>query len=55
MDEELVQNDVMDGQIVKNFMINAKIDPKVVMELSILKLGGLNNLQPSNHNLLEKI
>ena len=45
MDEELVQNDVMnlelvqsgamDGQFVKNFVMVSKIDPRVVMDLSI--------------------
>ena len=35
MDEKLVQNGVMDGTFVKNFVMNAKIDPKVVMDLSI--------------------
>ena len=43
MDEELVQNDVMDGKFVQHIMVNerfvknsamnAKIDPKDVMEL----------------------
>ena len=51
MDEELVQNDVMDGKFVKNFVMNfvltAKSDPKVVMGLSVFKIGGWNSLQPS--------
>ena len=34
MDEELVQNSV-NGKFVKNFVMNAKIGPKVVMDLSI--------------------
>ena len=37
MDEELVQNGVVGGQFVKNFVMDAKIDPKVVMDLPILK------------------
>ena len=43
-DEELVQNGVMD----------AKIDPKVVMDLFMFKIGGWNILQPSNRKLLEE-
>ena len=34
--------------------MNAKIDPKVVMDLSIFKIGW-NSLQPRNQNLLEEI
>ena len=40
---------------VKNFVMNAKIDPKVVMDLSIFKFGGWNSLQPSIQNLFEFI
>ena len=29
---------------MKNFVMNAKIDPKVVMDLSIFKMGGWNSL-----------
>ena len=36
MNEELVQNGVVNGKFAKNFVTNAKIDPKVVMDLSIL-------------------
>ena len=68
MDEELVQNDVMDeklfqngvmyGQfvknIVKNIVMDAKIDPKIVIDLSMFKIGGWNSLQPSSQNLLEE-
>ena len=32
--------------------MNAKIDPKVVMDLSIFKNGGWNSLQPINQKLL---
>ena len=35
MDEDLVQSGVMSGKIVKNFVVNAKIDPKIKMDLSI--------------------
>ena len=44
----------MDGKFVKNFVMDAKIDPKVVMDLSIFKIGGWNSLQPINQNLLEE-
>ena len=53
-DEELVQNGVMDGKFVKNFVMGAKIDPKVVMDLSIFKIGGWNSLQPINQKLTEE-
>ena len=53
MNEDLVQNGVMDGKFVKNFVMNAKIDPKVVVALSIFKIGGWNSLQPIDQNLLE--
>ena len=39
---------------MKNNVMSAKIDPKDVMELSIFKIGGWNNLQSSNQNLLEE-
>ena len=51
MDEEMVQNGVMDGKFVKNFVKDAKIDPKVVMDLSIFKIGAWNSLQPINQSL----
>ena len=54
MNEKLVQNGVMSEKIVKNFVVNAEIDPKVVMYLSILKIGGWNSLQTINRNLLEE-
>ena len=54
MNEDLVQNGVMDGQFVKKVVMDAKIDPKVVMDLSMFKIGGWNNLQPMNQNLLEE-
>ena len=34
--------------------MNAKIDPKVVMDLSIFSIGGWNSLQPINQKLLEE-
>ena len=34
--------------------MNAKFGPKVVMDLSILNIGGWNSLQPINQNLLEE-
>ena len=33
--------------------MNAKIDPKVVMDLSIFKIGGWTSLQTSNQKMLE--
>ena len=54
MIEELVQNGVMIGKFVMNFVMNAKIDPKVVMDLSTFKIGGWNSLQPINQKLLEE-
>ena len=39
MDEELVQNVVMDENFVRNFVVGAKIDPKVVKDLSVFKIG----------------
>ena len=39
-------------KFVKNFVMNAKIDPKVVMDLSRFKIGGWNSLQPIKQKLL---
>ena len=55
MDEELVQNIVMDGKFVKNFVMYAKIDPKVVTDLSIFKIGGWNILQPNDRQFVGRI
>ena len=44
----------MNEEFVKNSARNAQIDPKVVMDLSIFKIGGWNSLQPSNQKLLEE-
>ena len=49
-----VQNGVMNDKFVKNFVMNAKIDPKVVMDLSTYKIGGWNSLQHSKQKLLEE-
>ena len=46
---------MMNETLVKNSVMNAQIDPKVVMDLSIFKIGGWNSLQPSNQQLLEEI
>ena len=35
-------------------VMDAKIDPKVVMDLSIFKIGGWSSLQPIDQNLLEE-
>ena len=39
---------------MKNFVMDAKMDPKVEIDLSIFKIGGWNSLQPINQNLLEE-
>ena len=39
---------------MKNLVINSTIDPKVVRDLSIFKIGGWNSLQPINQKLLEE-
>ena len=49
-----VQNGVMVEKFVKNFVMDAKIDPKVEMDLSRFKISGWNSLQPINQNLLEE-
>ena len=54
MTEELVQNGGMNEKFVKNFEMNAKIDPKVVMDLSIIKVGGWNSLPPISQELVEE-
>ena len=54
MNEDLVQNSAMNDKFVKNFVMNAIIGPKVVMDLSIFKIGGWNSLQTSNRKLLEE-
>ena len=45
------QKTVMDEKIVKNFLMGAKFDPKVVMDLFIFKIGGWNILQSSNRTV----
>ena len=40
----------MDGKFVNNFVMDAKIDPKVVMDLSIFKIGGWNSLVVDDRN-----
>ena len=52
--EKSNQKIVMDEKFVKNSMMNATIDPKVVMDLSTFKIDGWNNVQPSNQKLLEE-
>ena len=49
------QKVVMDEELVQNVMMDGKIDPKVVMDLSIFKIGGWNILQTSNRKLLEDV
>ena len=43
----------MNEKFVKDSVMNAKIDPKVVVGLSIFKIGEWNNVQCSNQSLLE--
>ena len=45
MNLKLVKNIVMNEDFVKSSVMTAKIDPNVVMELSIFRNGGWNNLQ----------
>ena len=40
-----MKNNAMDEQMMENSVMDAKIDPKVVMDLSIFKIGGWNELQ----------
>ena len=54
VNEKLVQYGEMNEKIVKNFVINSTIDPKVVRDLSIFKIGGWNSLQSINQKLLEE-
>ena len=48
MNEELVQKN---EKFVKNSVMNAQIDSKVVMDPSMFKNGGLNSLQPRNQTM----
>ena len=48
------KNIVMDAKFVKNFVMGAKIDPKVEMDLSLFKVGGWKILQLSIRKLLEE-
>ena len=52
--EKSNQKFLMIAEFVKNSAMNAKIGPKVVMELTMFKIGGWNNLQPRNPKLLEE-
>ena len=52
--EKSKQNIAMNEEFGKNSVRNAQKDPKVVMDLSILKFGAWNNLQSTNHNFLEE-
>ena len=48
------QKNVRDEELVQNGVMDAKNDPKVVMDLFIFKIGGWNILQHSNRKLLEE-
>ena len=52
MNEELVQNSVMNEKFVKNFVINARVDPVVVMDLSIIGVGGWDILRPGGRGVV---
>ena len=52
--EKSNQNIVVNEKFVKNNVMNAKIGPKVVMEISIFKIGGWNNVHPINQHSLDK-
>ena len=43
----------MNAELVQNFVMDAKIDPKVEMDLSMFKISGWNLLQHCNRKLLE--
>ena len=49
--EEFVNKSAMNEEFVKNNLINAEIDPKVVTDLSVFRTGGWNSLQPRIHSL----
>ena len=51
--ENCNQNIVMNEEFVQNSVMNATFDPKFLMDLSIFKIGGWNNLTPSKQKLLE--
>ena len=53
MNEKFVNKNVMNGEIVQNIVMNAKIDAKVVVDLYMFKIGGWNHLQPKNQRSLE--
>ena len=44
----------MNEEFVINSVMNAQIDPKVVMDFFVVKIGGWNTLQPSSPKLLEE-
>ena len=55
MNEELVQNSVMTGKFVKNFVMNAKIDPKVVMDLCIFKKWAMEQFAAEQSKIAGRI
>ena len=40
MGEKIVKNNAMDEQLLENSVTDAKIDPKVVMDPFVFKIGG---------------
>ena len=45
---------MMTEDFVKNFVMNAKFDPKNVMDLSVFEIGGCNSSQPINQKMFEE-
>ena len=48
------QKIAMDPKLMKSSVMDAKIDPKVVIDLSIFKSGGCNELQAIDLKTLDK-
>ena len=44
----------MNEELVKNSVMNANVDPKVVMDLSKFQIAGWIMFQPSNEKLLQE-
>ena len=51
--EKSNQNIVMNKKFVQNIEMNAKIDPKVLIDVCRFKIGGRNHLQPSSPTSLD--
>ena len=53
--KNLVQNVAMGENFVKNFVMDAKIDPKVEVDLPIFKISGRNILKHSKRKTVGRI